>query len=179
MERKTNYHRIFRMGENGRLFAVDFARTEFLGTWDEAMELSKKQLFQFKRTPETEHFFGDTEGTYCYFEDGEVVKIVDKQEVTEDLFMLEGQDVLQTNKYDVLAYLRDMTDHKYGEDRDEEDIIETFASFSENGSTALTEIIFDKGEGNDIIVHLDVEDCTKFLFSIDKDKNITAVNIMK
>ncbi len=178
MKQKTNYHRIFRMGDDGKLFAIDFARTEFLGTMEEALELSRKQLFQFKRTPETEHFFGDTDGTYCYFEDGEVVKIVTKQEVTEDLFMLEGQDVLQTNKYDVLSYLRDMLDHRYGEDRDEDDIIETFASFSENGSTSLTPVIFDKGEGNDIIVHLDIEDSTKFRFSIGKDKMINAVDII-
>ena len=162
MEKQTESDRIFRFDENRRLYAVDYERNIYTGTMDEAMELSQTEMFQFKRSPETEQFFEDTDAGYCLFGKGEPLGVFAKQDVTQNLFILDSQNITDMNKYDVLANLREFCGHLYGEDRDEDDIIEAFGNFEENGSTTSDKILFDDGEGNNKIVHINVDGATKF-----------------
>lgn len=177
MEKQTESDRIFKFDENRRLYAVDYERNIYKGTMDEAMKLSEDTLFQFKRSPETEKFFEGSEAAYCLFGKGEPLGMLGKQDVTQNVFQLEGQDMHVMNKYDVLANLREYCEHIYGTDRDEDDIIEAFGSFEENGSSTKNEIKFDKGEGNNVVVHIDVEDPTNFILNINDKGVIKSVEL--
>ncbi|MDD7409542.1 MAG: hypothetical protein SOV71_05115 [Anaerovoracaceae bacterium] len=179
MEKQTESERVFKFDENRRLYAVDVERNIYTGTMDEALELSQTDMFQLKRSPETEKYFEGTDAGYVLFARGEVLDSYAKQDVTQNLFILDTQNITDMNKYDVLANLREYCDHIYGEDRDENDIIEAFGNFEENGSTTSDQILFDDEKGNNKIVHIDVEGATKFLFTIDKQFVIKSVDIIE
>ncbi|MGI6206290.1 MAG: hypothetical protein ACOYJI_06690 [Anaerovoracaceae bacterium] len=177
MEKKTESDRVFKFDENRNLYAVDYERNVYRGTLDEALELSQTEMFQLKRSPETEKYFEDTEAGYCLFGKNEPLGYFAKQDVTQNLFILDSQNITEMNKYDVLANLREFCDHLYGEDRGEDDIIEAFGNFEENGSSTSNEIKFDEGEGNNVIVHIDVDGATKFVFNIDDEGMIKSIDI--
>lgn len=177
MEKQTESDRIFKFDENRKLYAIDYERNIYKGTLEEALELSQTELFQLKRCPETEQYFGGSDAAFVLFGKGESLAPLGKQDVTQNLFLLENQHITDMNKYDVLANLRAFCDHYYGVDRDEDDIYEAFGTFSENGSESNSDIVFEKGEGHDIIVSIDVEDATKFVLKIDAEGIIKDVVI--
>lgn len=176
MEKQTETDRIFRFDENRKLYAIDYERNIYSGTLEEALELSDTELFQFKRGPETEQYFGDTDAAYVLFGKKETQALLGKQDVTQHLFLVDGQNMTDMNKYDVLANLREFCDHYYGIDRDEDDIYEAFGSFAENGSASNSQIIFEE-DGRDLITHIDVEDATRFVMHLDSEGIIQSVEI--
>lgn len=177
MEKQTESDRIFKFDENRKLYAIDYERNIYKGTLEEALELSDKELFQLKRSPETEQFFNDSDAAYVLFGKRETLALLGKQDVTQHLFLLDSQHITDMNKYDVLANLREYSDHLFGVDRDEDDIYEAFGTFAENGSESNAQIVFEKGEGNDLIAHIDVEDATNFVLHMNGEGRITGVDI--
>lgn len=177
MEKQTETDRIFKFDEDRKLFAIDYERNIYKGTMEEALELSDTELFQIKRSPETEEYFAGSDAAYALFGKREVQAYLGKQDVTQHVFLLESQKMTDMNQYDVLANLREFCNHYYGVDRDEDDILEAFGTFSENGSASNAQIIYEKGEGNDIIAHIDIEDATRFIIHLDSEHIIKGVDI--
>ena len=177
MEKQTEADRIFRFDEDRKIIAIDYERNIYQGSMEEALDLSESELFQIKRGPETEHFFEGTDAAYALFGRKEIQALLGKQDVTQHLFLIGNQRMTDMNRYDVLANLREYCDHYYGEDRDEDDIYEAFGTFSENGSASNSRIVFEKGKGNDIIAHIDVEDATNFVFHLDSSGLIKSIEI--
>lgn len=176
MEKHTESERVFKFDENRQLFAIDYERNVYKGTLEEAIELSQTEMFQLKRGPETEQYFGESDAAFCLFGKGEPLSYAAKQDVTQHLFLLESQHITDMTKYDVLANLRLYCGRIYGSDRYDDDIEEAFGTYSENGSQWNTEILFEKTK-NQIVVHLDVEDATRFVLNLDAQKVITSVEI--
>ena len=177
MQKQTEADRVFRFDENRKIIAIDYERNIYQGSMEEALELSETELFQIKRSPETEHFFEGTDAAYALFGRKEIQALLSKQDVTQHLFLIGDQRMTDMNKYDVLANLREFCDHYYGEDRDEDDIYEAFGTFSENGSESNAQIIIKKGKGNDMIAHIDVENATNFVLHLDSSGTIKSVEI--
>ncbi len=177
MEKQTETDRIFRFDENRKLYAIDYERNIYQGTLDEALELSDTELFQLKRGPETEQFFMNSDAAYLLFGKRETQALLGKQDVTQHVFLVDSQRMTDMNKYDVLANLREFCDHYYGVDRNEDDIYEAFGSFAENGSASNSQIIIEKGQGNDMILHIDVEEATNFVMHLDSEGLIQSINI--
>ncbi len=179
MEKRTESDRIFRFNEDRQLYAVDFERNVYNGTMEEALELSKTEMFQLKRSEETESYFKDTNAAFCLFGEGAPINFLGKQDVTQNLFILDSQNITEMNRYDVLSNLQELlNDHYYGTDRGEDDIMEAFGNFSENGSSDTAEILYEKGEGKNVIVHIDVEDATRFLILVNEKGIVEDVELM-
>lgn len=177
MEKQTESDRIFKFDENRKLYAIDYERNIYKGTLEEAIELSQTELFQIKRCPETEKYFGGSDAAFVLFGKGDSLAPLGKQDVTQNLFLLENQRITDMNKYDVLANLREFTNLYYGIDRSEDDIYEAFGTFAENGSETNSDIVIEKGQGHDIIASIDVEDATRFVIKIDAEGIIKDVVI--
>ena len=150
MQKQTEADRVFRFDENRKIIAIDYERNIYQGSMEEALELSETELFQIKRSPETEHFFEGTDAAYALFGRKEIQALLSKQDVTQHLFLIGDQRMTDMNKYDVLANLREFCDHYYGEDRDEDDIYEAISlstcvekrvTFGAPGKESMTKVL--------------------------------------
>ena len=178
MEKITESERIFKFDENRKVYAIDYERNIYKGTLEEALELSDTEMFQLKRSEETEQYFTGSDAGFVLFGKREPLSYTGKQDVTQHLFLLESQHIADTNKYDVLANLRLFCGKIYGEDRGEDDIYEAFGAYAENGSKSNSDIIIEE-KGNTVVAHIDVENATRYVFKLDDAGIIESINIEK